>query len=277
MAAIARALLSVFKLGIGLALMLPTLAPPGAAAKPVPDEAAALRTGQAAIGRELGEHTLWDTDGRRVRLADLRGRPLVLNLVYTSCSGLCPTVVQTLDGAVAAAQEALGADRFAVLTIGFDSRNDTPERMRAFARAQGIDRPGWRFLSGDAKTIEALAGEVGFVVYPAAQGFDHMALTTIVDPEGRVYRQIYGSSFEPPALVEPLKELVFGRRSAWTSVDGLINRIRLFCTLYDPRTGSYRIDYAPFIGMAIGLVALAGIAGFLIREWRRTGRPQPGA
>ena len=170
---------------------------------------------------------------------------MVLNLVYTSCSGLCPTIIQTLDTAVAAAQQTLGADRFGVLTIGFDTRNDTPERMRAFARAQHIDRPGWRFLSGDAGTIEALADEVGFVVYPAPQGFDHMALTTIVDPEGRVYRQIYGSAFDPPALVEPLKELVLGRRTAWTSLDGLINRVRLFFTLYDPRTGSYRFDYAP--------------------------------
>ncbi len=261
----------------GLALIALALLGHGAVAKPVLDEAEALRVGQAAIGRELGDHTLWDSDGRRLRLADFRGQPLVLNLVYTSCSGLCPTIIQTLDTAVAAAQQTLGADRFGVLTIGFDTRNDTPERMRAFARAQGIERPGWRFLSGDASTVDALADEVGFVVYPAPQGFDHMALTSIIDPEGRVYRQIYGSAFDPPVLVEPLKELVFGRRSDWTSVDGLINRIRLFCSLYDPRTGSYRFDYAPFIGMAIGLAALAGVAGFLIREWRRTGRPQPGA
>jgi protein SCO1/2 len=261
----------------GLCLVALALASERAAAGPVLDEAGALSVAQAAIGRELGDHTLYDSDGRRVRLADARGRPLVLNLAYTSCTSLCPTVIQTLDTAVAAAQQALGADRFAIFTVGFDSRNDTPERMRAFARAQGIERPGWRFLSADAKTIDALADEVGFVVYPAPQGFDHMALTTIVDPEGRVYRQIYGSAFEPPALVEPLKELVFARRSAWTSVDGVLNRIRLFCTLYDPRTGSYRFDYSPFIGMAIGLAALAGVAGLLLREWRRTGRPQPGA
>ena len=98
-----------------------------------------------------------------------------------------------------------GTDSFAVVTIGFDTRNDTPERMRAFARAQGIDRPGWRFLSGDARTVEALAEQVGFVVYPAPQGFDHMALTTVVDQEGRIYRQIYGGVFEAPAVVEPLK------------------------------------------------------------------------
>ena len=90
--------------------------------------------------------------------------------------------------------------------------------------------------------------QVGFAIYPAPQGFDHMALTTVVDQEGRVYRQIYGGVFEAPAVVEPLKELVFGRRSDWTSLEGLANRVRLFCTLYDPRTGAYRFDFGPFIG-----------------------------
>jgi protein SCO1/2 len=99
-------------------------------------------------------------------------------------------------------------------------------------------------------------------------------LTTVIDQEGVIYRQIYGGVFEAPALVEPLKDLVYGRRSDWTSVAGLINRVRLFCTLYDPRTGSYRFDYSPFVGMAIGFVALAGVAGFALREWRRSGRPQ---
>ena len=102
-----------------------------------------------------------------------------------------------------------------------------------------------------------------------------MALTTVVDQEGRIYRQIYGGVFEPPAVVEPLKELVFGRRSDWTSLEGLVNRVRLFCTLYDPRTGAYRFDYTPFITLAIGLLALAGVGGFALREWRRAGPWRP--
>jgi protein SCO1/2 len=241
------------------------------------DEAEALRVGQAAIGRQLADHSLRDTTGQRLKLSDFRGQPLLVSFVYTSCSSVCPTIVQTLDAAVGAAQQALGADSFAVVIIGFDTRNDTPERMRAFARAQGIDRPNWRFLSGDAREVDALADQVGFVVYPAPQGFDHMALTTVVDQEGRIYRQIFGGVFEAPAVVEPLKELVFGRRSDWTSLEGLVNRVRLFCTLYDPRTGAYRFDYAPFIAMAIGLAALAGVGGFAFREWRRAGPWRPRA
>ena len=70
-----------------------------------------------------------------------------------------------------------------------------------------------------------------------------------------------------------LRSLVLGRTSAWASVDGLIDRIKLFCTLYDPRSGRYRFDYSLFIAIAIGLACLSGVAIFLVREWRRPQDP----
>lgn len=260
-ASTAAAMLGLLALGAG-----------AVAAAPALDEAAALRISQAAIGRPLPELRFVDTAGRPVALGDLRGRPLVLNLLYTSCAEACPLVLQNLHPAVEAAQRALGQDSFAVASIGFDARHDTPERLRAYARAQGIDLPNWTFLSADQATVDRLAEATGFVVHPSPQGFDHLAQVTIVDAEGVVYRQVYGAGFAIPAVVEPLKELVFGRRSDWTSVQGLINRIRLFCTLYDPRSERYRFDYSVFVGMVIGALSLAGIAAFLIREWRRAPR-----
>lgn len=257
-----------------IALLLAAMDPAGAA--DAPDQRTALDTSQAALGRALGEHTFRDTERRPVRLADLRGRPLVLNLVYSACSQACPIVIQTLYPAVDAAQEALGEDAFTVATIGFDARNDTPERMRAFARAQGVDLPSWLFLSADQATVDRLAADLGFTITPSAQGFDHVAQVSVLDQDGRVYRQIYGGAFEVPALVEPLKELVFGVRSGWATLDGVINRVRLFCTLYDPRSGRYRFDWSVFIGIAIGAVSLFGVALFLVREWRRA-RPYPRA
>jgi protein SCO1/2 len=261
----------------GLLIALLGLGANPAAAAMVLDAKAALEVGQAAIGRQLGDHAFRDTELRAVRLSDFRGRPMIINLVYTGCSSVCPLVVQNLTRAVEVAQDALGQDSFRIATIGFDVRHDTPERMRAFAHAQGVALANWRFLSADAESIRRLASEVGFVAYPAPQGFDHLALTTIVDANGRIYRQVYGGAFETPAVVEPLKELVFGARADWTSLDGVISRVRLFCTLYDPRTDRYRFDYSPFVGMAIGLLALSGIAGFAFREWRRGRRVLPEA
>jgi protein SCO1/2 len=71
-------------------------------------------------------------------------------------------------------------------------------------------------------------------------------------------------------LIEPLKELVFGRPREQSALAHLGNRIRLFCTVYDPATDSYRIDISVFIGTFVGLVVSIVFGRILILEWRRS-------
>lgn len=265
---------------VGLLLLLPISAAAKAQLPPaVADPKAALAVSQAALGRQLGDYSFLDTERRRVSLDDFRGKPLIINLVYTACVHTCPVIAQTLDDHARVAREALGKDSFNVVSIGFDVANDTPERMRAFARRQGLTLANWRFLSADAETMARLTEALGFVYYASPKGYDHLAQLTLLDAEGRVYRQVYGENFDAPFLVEPLKDLVFGRRGNLTSLDGLVNRLRLFCTIYDPAAGRYRFDYSIFIGVVIGLIALGTLAGILARAvWReRRTRGSPSA
>lgn len=234
-------------------------------------ESAALEASQAAVGRTLGEHRFTTADGRTLELAALRGRPLVVSLVYTSCAHTCPMLTSHLAEVVGIAREALGEDSFTVLTLGFDAVNDTPARMASFARQRGVDAPRWHFVSTDPATVDAFTRELGFTFYPSAAGFDHLAQTSVVDAEGRVYAQVYGQDFAPPALVEPLKDLVFGRRAAAATFSGWLNGVRLFCTVYDPGTGRYRFDWSIFIALGTGLASLAAVAVFIVRAWREHG------
>lgn len=263
----------LFRATLALALLLS--APAQAAEAPSPfDPEAAIRYSQAAIGRQLGDHRFLDRAGKPVLLAELRGQPLVISLVFTACTHTCPLIVESLHRAVEVAQDALGAERFTVLTVGFDSSADTPARMRAYAFSQGVELPNWRFLSADEATIAALTAELGFIYFPSPRGFDHLAQTSVIDREGRVYRHVYGSDFEAPALVEPLMDLTFGRPASLASLAGLIDRVRLFCTLYDPASQRYRFDYSIFIALSIGLISLASIATILIRSLLRAHRQE---
>lgn len=240
-------------------------------------ETAALETSQAAVGRTVGDYAFTDSYGRHTRLAAYQGKPLVVSLVYTSCADFCPTISKAVGDAVDAAVSTFGRDAFSVVTIGFDSRADTPSRMRAFAVSHGLKAPNWSFLSADADTILGLSQDLGFTFFPSAKGFDHLAQTTLIDPEGRVYRQVYGTDFAPPSLVEPMKELIFKRRSELTSVAGLVNRVRLFCTIYDPASGRYRFDYSLFITLIIGTLSLGAVAAVMVRAWWRSRRLHGGA
>jgi protein SCO1/2 len=233
-----------------------------------PDEAAALAASQGAIGRELGEYLLSDQSGRPLPFSSLRGKPLVLSIVYTTCYHVCSGLTTHLRDVVKVALQALGGDSFSVLTVGFDTANDTPERMRMYARERGADLPGWHFASADAATIARLTRDAGFTYSPSIQGFDHITQTTVVDARGRVVLQIYGQDFKAPLLVEPLKKLVWGGELDRGTLDGLVRTVKLFCTIYDPASGRYRFDYSLIVNVIAGVLALGMVAIAIVRAAR---------
>jgi protein SCO1/2 len=141
--------------------------------------------------------------------------------------------------------------------------------MQEFRRRQGIDRPNWEFLAADAPTIEGLARDTGFVWSPTASGFDHLTQATIIDGRGRVFQQVYGESFELPMFVGPLKELVTGASAPAQDLAGIFERVRILCTVYDPRAGKYRLNYGLVIEILVGLSVLGATLAYLGHEWRR--------
>jgi protein SCO1/2 len=99
---------------------------------------------------------------------------------------------------------------------------------------------------------------------------------TILDREGRVWRQVYGDTFPTPQLVEPLKDLVFNRPVSESGLFGTLgDRIRLFCTVYDAQGDRYLFDYSLFAGIFIGVLVLGSAVLWLLLELRsaRRGRP----
>lgn len=231
---------------------------------------------RAALGGQIPDISFVDTGNQPVRLSEFEGKPLIISLVYTGCADVCPAIIESLYPAVKEAQEVLGKDSFSVITVGFDTRNDSAVRMRSFAREHGIDLPNWTFLAGSSTAVDRLARAVGFTIIPSAGGFDHMAQVTFVDKAGKIYQHLYGGSFTTPAVVEPLKDLVFDRSRPVLSIAGITDRIKWFCTIYNPNTGRYYFNYSLFIGIAIGLACLLLVLSWLLREFLRTRGPGQG-
>jgi protein SCO1 len=252
-----------------ISLVLCTMVGGAAAAQTKHDSDSALDVSQAAIGRTLDEHVLLDTNGQPFQVSALLGKPVLVSLIYTSCNHVCPLITRNLARTVTIAQEALGEDAFSVITVGFDWAVDKPDRMRMYAAERGIDDRNWHFLSGDADSIDALSKNLGFQFYPSAGGFDHLSQVTIIDARGAIYRQVYGQDFEPPMLVEPLKELVFDTPNQAGFVEHWVDKFKLFCTVYDPNIGRYAFDYSILMAIFTGLLSLGAVAFFIAHEWRR--------
>src|SRR5450631_3820589 len=110
------------RLAFGAALLLASSLLP---AEPLNLEAA-LRTSQAVVGQPIGDYVLTAGDGKRFRLSDYRGKPLLVNFIYTGCTQVCPTTTVFRGKAMGEARRALGADAFNVVTVGFNLPFDSP-------------------------------------------------------------------------------------------------------------------------------------------------------
>ncbi|MFA5370627.1 MAG: SCO family protein [Sideroxydans sp.] len=234
------------------------------------DEKEILRISQAAIGRQIGDYTFLDRSGRKVRLSDYRGKPLVISMIYTHCPFICATTTKSLN-ALKLSQSAFGEDSFGVLTIGFDTENDTPEAMDLFAQRTETDLKNWEFVSSDAETIKKISKDLGFTFAPSDEGgFNHITQTTFIDQEGKVYRQVYGEEFPNKTLLEPIRDMIYNIKTAESGLAGAVNKVKLFCTVYDPKTGKYVVNYNEIFGFGLGFFFSFLVIWWIVIEYRRS-------
>ena len=262
--------LAVMAIGWGLSL-LPAAVLAQEPARPAPalDQKAAVVASQAALGRTIGDHMLLDREGRPVRLSSYRGKPLLVSFIYTGCFQVCPTTTRSLDETVRALQGRFGDNQFNVISIGFNQPADSPQAMKAFAAQHRISRPNWDFLSPPPAAVNALTRDFGFRYEATPAGFEHVLQVSLVDAQGRIVRQVYGDKVPADALGEPMKDLLVGvPLSPSTPLADLIDQVRLLCTVYDPETGTYRVDYALALEAAGGLTFIIALALYMLNEWR---------
>jgi protein SCO1/2 len=102
----------------------------------------------------LPSFSLVDQDGQAFTAADLTGEVWVVDFFFVSCPTICPQLTAAMKR-LAEGFERVDAD-VKLLSITVDPENDTPERLREYATAQGIDTSRWRLLTGTRESIEAL-------------------------------------------------------------------------------------------------------------------------
>lgn len=125
----------------------------------------------------VGPFWLTDQEGRTFTEASLDGRVWVAAFMFTRCPTVCPEMVRRMRGIQEQAKQRVVP--LALVSFSVDPENDTPEVLRAYTAAQGLDTANWRFLTGDSAVIRTTA-ERGFKIgvegTPRA-GSEHFGIT----------------------------------------------------------------------------------------------------
>jgi protein SCO1/2 len=150
-------------------------------------------------GTRLPDFELANQDGEAVTAADLRGEPVVVTFIYSTCEDTCPGQVQSIRGAL----DDLDRD-VSVIGVSVDPANDTPARARTFVLEQSMTGR-MDFLLGSREELEPLWEAFG--IAPQREGREHSAYTVLVDGEGRQRLGFPASMLTPSALAHDLARL----------------------------------------------------------------------
>lgn len=85
----------------------------------------------------------------------VKGRQVLINMMYASCEGYCPAITTRLVEIHRALAERMGRDLF-MYSITLKPEEDGPAALKDFAGRHGALLPGWTFLTGDPYHIETL-------------------------------------------------------------------------------------------------------------------------
>ena len=233
------------------------------------DQEASVRDSLAVIGQQPADISMLDQNGKPVVLSKFRGKPLLVNFIYTGCYRICPNSSRALRKAVNAMRDRFGDNQFNVVSIGFDQPTDSPMALREFAAKQSIRDANWTFLSPAKADVAAVSRSFGFSFMPTPIGYDHTLQVSVLDSSGTIRQQVFGDAFGPDSLGEPLKRLLGGSLVRETrSFSDLFAKVRILCSVYDPETGRYRTDYSLYIEIAGGATFIFLMIWLALREWR---------
>jgi len=255
-----RALVLLAMLGWGGLVMAAT-------AGPTIDIDEALAFSRSRVSTMPPDFVLSNRDGQPVSLSQFRGKPLVVSFVFTGCFQVCPTSTRDLQNAVRAMRERFGPDQFNIVSIGFNQPEDSPTAMRTFAAQLRIRDANWEFLSPRREDVAALTEAYGFRFRPSPAGFDHTVQVSLLDAQGTIRSQVYGD-FSAEVLGEPIRRLLRGMLLTDThSTADFVDRVRIFCSVYDPTTGKYKADYTLILQIAGGVTFFVCMVWFGLAEW----------
>jgi protein SCO1/2 len=85
----------------------------------------------------------------------VKGRQVLINMMYASCASYCPAITTRLVEIHQALAPRMGRDLF-MYSITLKPAEDDPAALKAFAKMHGALLPGWTFLTGAAFDIETL-------------------------------------------------------------------------------------------------------------------------
>ena len=154
---------------------------------------------------------LTDSAGRTADWEQLRGKPRLVSMFYTSCQYICPLIVESgkaVERQLTPAQRA----KLGVALISMDPARDTPEALKKVVSDRKIDAGRWLLASPRSNDVRQVAAVLGIRYRQLADGeFNHTSALVLVDAQGRILARTETLGSKPdPAFVAAVRKATGG-------------------------------------------------------------------
>ncbi len=149
----------------------------------------------------LPDVSLIDQHGSTVSLASLKGKPVLIDFIYTSCASTCPVLTAKMVSVARQLGPALGAN-VTIVSITLDPEHDGPAQLASYAKSQGADARGWLFLTGKPAQVDQVLALFKLRRMRESDGsITHSVSAFLLGPDGHQVRQYNALNVNASAVV----------------------------------------------------------------------------
>jgi protein SCO1 len=143
----------------------------------------------SAAAKYFTDVELINQDGKKMRFYSdvLKGKTVVVNAFFTTCTSVCPPMNRNMEKMQEALGDRVGRDVFFV-SITVDPEVDTPERLKDYAKKFHAG-PGWIFLTGKKENLDWALYKLGQYV---ENKDDHTTVFIIGNEPTGLWKKAFG-------------------------------------------------------------------------------------
>jgi protein SCO1 len=179
---------------------------------PIPPKKSEI--GRRIVEKPAANFILNDQSGRRFRVADSRGKVVVVTFIFTKCPDLCPLLTAKFASIQRTLEQQKQTD-YLLLSITTDPETDTSKTLDSYAKLFKADHRHWLFLTGEKETLAKVWEDFGVSVRKSADGeIQHTGLTTIIDRQGIRRVNYYGDKWQEKEVLKDIASLAIRSQPA---------------------------------------------------------------
>ncbi|ANY74440.1 SCO family protein [Paenibacillus ihbetae] len=164
--------------------------------------------------REVGSYSMENVDGKTIASEDTKGKVKLMYFYFTSCPDVCPVTTLILSQIQEQLKkEGLFGGEVNFVSISFDPKTDTKEKIKEFGDRFNADYSGWYFLRGDQEETRKLMQESFKIPLLGndSTNFTHGNSIALVDRDNNI-RKMYNagipSDVKTEDIIQDIKTLI---------------------------------------------------------------------